>query len=130
MVNGTVRRMSFINQLLLLLMGIVMLYLLADFGRQLAVYYQRRQELRQVEAQIVAAEQEKLALEEQRSYALSPVAAEQWARENGWAQEGEQTVVIVGQGAQEQLAPEERVDTNPDGTSPQSTWWDLFFGER
>ena len=130
MVNGTVRRLSFINQLLLLLMGIVMLYLLADFGRQLAVYYQRRQELRQVEAQIAAAEQEKLALEEQRSYALSPVAAEQWARENGWAQEGEQTVVIVGQGAQEQLAPEERVDTNPDGTSPQSTWWDLFFGER
>jgi hypothetical protein len=130
MVNGTARRASFINQILLLLMGIVMLYLLADFGRQLAVYYQRRQELRQIEAQVATGQQEELALEEQRDYVLSSVAAEQWARENGWAQKGEQTVVIVGQDAQAGLAPEERTGANPDAPSPQSVWWDLFFGER
>ena len=130
MVNGTARRTSLINQILLLLMGIVMLYLLADFGRQLAVYYQRRQELRQIEAQVAAGQQEKLALEEQRDYVLSSVAAEQWARENGWAKEGEQTVVIVGQSTQEQLTPEERAGASPDATSPRSVWWDLFFGER
>ena len=129
MVDQKTHRTSFINQILLLLMAIVMLYLLADFGRQLAGFYQRRQELQQIEAQITAEQQKMQALEERLGYWLSPAAPEQWGRENGWAREGEQTVVIVGQNKEGQLQPEESGASAPGTTSTRSAWWDLFFGE-
>ncbi len=130
MINAKARRRILINQFLLLLMGIVIVYLMADFARQLAVHYQRREELRQLDAEIELALQKQQDLEMRRAYVQSPQAAEEWARENGLAKEGEQSVVIVAPESAAALPSEEDAGAGPAPVSPRDSWWDLFFGRR
>jgi hypothetical protein len=117
------------NQILLLLMGIVIAYLAADFARQVAISHQRREELLQVEQKIETILEEGQRLGEKRTYIQSPQAAEEWARQNGWAKEGEQPIVIVG--PQQPAFPDESGEEEAQGTvSPRQAWWELFFGKR
>lgn len=130
MIEGRVRRTSLLSQLLLLLMGILLLYLVVDFGRQVIASYQRQEELQQVERDIAAAQEETQRLEARLNYARSAQAAEAWAREQGWARQGEVPVVIIAPPAS--LVPEaaQEGQENPASLSPREAWWELFFGER
>jgi hypothetical protein len=118
------------NQILLILMGVLLLYLVVDFGRQVGVSYQRREELRQLDQKILAAEQESFELDRQWQYINSPDAAEAWARANGWTRQDEVLVVFVGpspESAEEELGGEQ---AGTDFHTPRDAWWDLFFGTR
>jgi cell division protein FtsB len=111
----------------LIVMGILLAYLLASFGRQVAVAYQRHQELERIEAKQVAARAENERLKDYLDYARSEPAAEEWARAQGWAKSGEVPVIMV--------APIPEVVPTPAGPSPETAptgnrqaWWELFFG--
>jgi hypothetical protein len=111
-------------------MGIVILYLGASFARQATISHQRREELRELEAEIAATETENVDLQERLEYAQSPAAAEEWARENGWAKEDEVSVVVVAPSVQSSPSDTHGTTEEPKPSSNREAWWDLFFGER
>jgi hypothetical protein len=114
--------------ILLVLMGAVLLYLGSGFVCQMSVGSERRAELHQIEQGIEAAQQEKVQLEEYLHYVQSAEAAEEWARENGWAKEDEVSVVLVAPATE---SPTVEGRTLGEGTEPGSNreaWWELFFG--
>ncbi len=118
------------GHILLILGGILILYLVANFGRQVGVSYQRRQELKQIEQEIESARQEKEALEKELIYAQSPQAAEAWAREQLWSRPDEVAVMVVAPPADASPAgPEKPAEAGGPG-SIRDAWWDLFFGSR
>jgi cell division protein FtsB len=114
----------------LVIMGIVILYLGASFARQATISHQRREELRELEAEIAATETENVDLQERLEYAQSPAAAEEWARENGWAKEDEVSVVVVAPSVQSSPSDTHGTTEEPKPSSNREAWWDLFFGER
>ena len=110
----------------LILMATVLLYLVANFGRQVAVSYQQRQELAQIQEKVRLAEEQNQQLHDYLNYANSDQAAEAWAREQGWAKAGEVPVIVVAPSAAE--AP--KIETLPQESpaSYRQAWWELFFG--
>ncbi len=130
MTNGKVRRSSPFRLIALILMGLVILYLGVGFVRQASVSHQRRLELGRIERDLAAAQQVNAQLQERLTYVQSPEAAEQWARENGWAKEDEVSVVVVAPIAQpsQSSPPGSTEEAKPN--SNREAWWDLFFGER
>jgi hypothetical protein len=118
------------NQLLLILIGALVLYLVVDFGRQVGVSHQRREELHQLELKVESAQAETVALQEQYNYATSPQAAEEWARRNGLTKPDEVLAVFVGDSTDSYHAGEKRPKASTSPTSPREAWWDLFFGTR
>ena len=129
------QRLIPLNQILLILMGILVVYLMVDFGRQVGLSHQRRQELDQIEQQIQAALTERSDLEGQLAQATSSEAVEAWARRNGLTRENEVLVVFFGGPPREpsipllaQGSPFARPEALP--ASPREAWWDLFFGTR
>ena len=118
------------SHILLLVMGVLIVYLMVDFGREVVVRNRRREDLRQVEQLIQEAQTRNSALEKLVQYNLSPAAAEAWGREQGWAMSGEVPVVIVGPQADvKPTMPHAAVD-NPARILNRDAWWDLFFGEH
>ncbi len=125
-----IRSASPFRLLALVLMGLIILYLGVGFVRQANVSHQRREELHRLERDIESIRQVNARLEGRLTYVQSPEAAEEWARQNGWAKEDEVSVVVVapaaqaspsgGQGPAEEAAP----------GSIRQAWWDLLFGER
>ena len=115
------------NQIVLILMGILVIYLAADFGRQVIVSQQKKDGLSQVQAQIAASQEHQAALNAQLEYSQSDAAAEAWAREQGWVKAGEVPVVIVAPGALP--GSEAQPDDNGSGSGTiLKEWWNLFFG--
>lgn len=114
----------------LVIMGIVILYLGASFARQAGISHQRREELRELEAELAATESENVDLEERLEHARSPAAAEEWARKNGWANEDEVSVVVVAPSVQASPSDAPGTTEEPKPSSNRAAWWDLFFGER
>ena len=114
----------------LVLMGIVILYLGASFARQASISHQRREELRELEAEIAATERGNVDLQERLEYVQSPEAAEKWARENGWAKQDEVSVVVVAPSAHSSPSDARSATEEPKPSSNREAWWDLFFGER
>jgi hypothetical protein len=112
----------------LILMGVLAFYLLFSFVRQVSISRVRRADLRALEQQLVAAEEEQQELENLLDYAESNAAAEEWARENGWAKPGEAVVVVVAPPADG--VPEGQNQPQPSAIpdSPVEAWWALFFG--
>jgi cell division protein FtsB len=129
MAEGRVRRALPINQLLLLVMSFLILYLVVDFGRQVVSSRHRREELQQIEQSIQAAQQKTEQLKDRLLYAQSPQAAEEWAREQGWAKKGEVPVVIIAPASSETPAAGAVPQANPVTSNPRQAWWDLFFAE-
>ncbi len=128
MTEGKARKMLSLSQILLILMGIFVVYLVVNFVRQIGVSHQRRQELRQLEDEVAAALQVHADLEQQLDYAPSGAAVREWALANGMTKPDEVLVVVPS------LEPVPAVEESPEeGVSPGSpreTWWDLFFGTR
>ncbi|HSJ58105.1 MAG TPA: hypothetical protein VLC95_13055 [Anaerolineae bacterium] len=125
MINRTVGR-----QALFLLMAAVVVYMGAGFVRQTLVGRQQREVLDDVESQIDVALQEGESLRAQLEYGLSPQAAEEWARENGWGRTDEQIVIVVAPPADPAASEEEASGQPLTPESRRSTWWDLFFSEH
>jgi cell division protein FtsB len=129
MTNKIARKTLPISQALLILAGLLVLYMLLGFGRLVRVYQQQRQELQQIEQEILLAQQEQIELEQIRQYAQSDAAAEEWARAYGLAKSGEVPVVVIAPPA----GPSVPTNRNLEGTNPgapRDVWWDLFFGGR
>jgi hypothetical protein len=110
-------------------MGLLILYLGVGFVRQARVSYQRREELHWIEQEIAAVEQENARLEERLTYVRSPEAAEEWARENGWAREDEISVVVVAPEGESSASSQQGLEEMHDSSSNREAWWNLFFGE-
>jgi cell division protein FtsB len=130
MTGGRVRRALPISQFLLLVMGLLIVFLVVDFGRQVASSYERQADLEQVEREIQAARQQTQQLEARLIYARSSQAAEAWAREQGWAAPDEVPIVIVAPPE----APPSDTGASAEGDtallSYREAWWAYFFGER
>jgi cell division protein FtsB len=130
MMERKIRRILPINQFLLLLMGLLILYLVADFGRQVVVSYQRQEDLRQIERKIESAQEETRQLEAWLAYVRSPQAAEAWAREQGWARPDEVPVVVIAPPVASSPGTDQDAQENLGSLSHRDAWWALFFGER
>lgn len=128
MIDKETRRRPFFSQLLLILMGIVLLYLVVSFGRQVAVSHQRSQELAQIQEKVKLAEQQNQELHNYLDYAQSAPAAEAWARQQGWAKAGEVPVIVVDPLTVETPTIEPLQQVSP--ASYRQAWWELFFGTR
>ncbi len=123
-------RAPFINQIVLLAMTVLILYLVVDFGRQVVRSRQRHDDLRLVDERIATILEDEERLQQHLEWAMSPEAAEAYAREHGWAKEGEVPVVIVpGAATPVPIAEPPPLAELPAG-SPRDAWLDLFFGER
>jgi cell division protein FtsB len=128
MIQDKNRKVLPFTQILLILMGIFVAYLVVNFGRQVGVSHQRRQELQQVEDQITAARQERAELEQQLDHAESDAAVREWALPNGLIKPDEVRVVIPSLEPVPAAEQDSEAGAGPD--SPRETWWDLFFGTR
>ena len=130
MTHIRIRSASPFRLIALVLMGLIILYLGVGFARQANVSHQRREELHRFERDIEAIRQVNARLESRLTYVQSPEAAEEWARQNGWAKEGEVSIVVVAPAAQP--SPAGRQGPAPEAAlgSNRRAWWDLFFGER
>ncbi|MBN1135898.1 MAG: septum formation initiator family protein [Anaerolineae bacterium] len=128
MIGKEVRRTPLVSQLVLILMGTVLLYLVVNFGRQVATSYQRGQELQQIQEKVRLAEERNQDLHVHLGYAQSDQAAEAWAREQGWAKTGEVPVIVVAPSAKE--SPELEPSQQELPASYRQAWWELFFGTR
>lgn len=130
MTDGRVRNSLSLVRILLILMGVLAIYLLASFVRQVAISQQRRSELLELD-QAIADEKEKTAeLKEDLSYAQSDAAVEEWARENNWAGPDEVSVVVVAPSAITSPGEEGGAQGGGRPDLPRDAWWDMFFGTR
>ena len=130
MTDRLVRKTLPFSQILLILVGILLLYLLVDFGRQVGVSRQRREELRQLEHELSIAQQRQAELKRTLEYAQSDAAVEEWARKNGLAKIGEVPVVLIAPPADASSQALRVFDGDTRPLSPREAWWDLFFGTR
>lgn len=128
--EASVRRAPLVNQLALLLMGILIVYLVVDFGRQVIVSRQIQHELAAIEWDIEQAQVRTEGLQRRLAWARSPGAAEAWAREQGWTQPDEVTIDIVAREAAPTPAVEVVAHQELSLNSARDAWWDLFFGNQ
>jgi len=128
MISKETRGTSFAKQVILILMATVLLYLVVNFGRQVAVSYQQGRELEQIQAKVSLAKEQNQVLLDYLAYAQSDSAAEAWAREQGWAKSGEVPVVVIAPSTAEIPTLESPAQESP--ASSRQAWWELFFGTR
>lgn len=130
MTDSETSRAPFINQVVLLAMCVLIVYLVVDFGRQVVRSRQRHEDLRLVDVQIATILEEEESLQRRLEWVQSPEAAEAFAREHGWAREDEVPVVIVEGAAAPVPTAEPTPAVESAAQSTRDAWWDLFFGER
>jgi hypothetical protein len=117
-----------LSQILLISMGILVVYLVVSFARQVGVSHQRREELRQLEGMVGAALEERAQLEEQLVHTGTEQAVRQWALANGMTKPDE--VLVVMPPSDPVPAVEEVSEEPATARSPREAWWDFFFGTR
>jgi cell division protein FtsB len=130
MTDGRVRNSLPLVRILLILMGVLALYLLANFVRQVAISQQRRSELSELDQKIADAKEERADLGEALTYAQSDAAVDEWARQENWARPDEVSVVVVAPPASISPEGEGRSQGGGGPDSARDAWWDLFFGTR
>lgn len=118
------------NQLLLVLMGIMLLYLVVSFVRQVGISQRRREDHRVLTEGKVVVQEENAALEETLDYVQSNGALEDWAYQNGWARNDQRLVVPVSEDAEPPPASKPDIDEELSSDRPRDAWWDLFFRTR
>jgi hypothetical protein len=118
------------NHLLLILMGVVLVYLVVSFARQVSVSHQRSEELHRIEEDIALARDEYARLQEHLAFVRSMEALEKWGRQQGLIRSGEVLVVPVGGQAQLPPAVKGATEAGKVPESPREAWWDLFFRPR
>ncbi len=110
--------------------GIFLLILvIIDFNNRLDELnrLQRQDKLLQVKA--TQGIQTQTALQAQATYAASTQAVNDWARQAGYAQPGDQVALPVGS---TEGAPTQQPEPTPSPTPLPNwqTWWSLFFGSQ
>jgi type II secretory pathway pseudopilin PulG len=130
MTDGRARNSLPLVRILLILMGVLALYLLANFVRQVAISQQRRSELLELEQAIADAKEERAELKEALTYAQSDAAVDEWAHKDSWARPDEVSVVVVAPPASTSPGEEGRSQGGGGPDLPRDAWWDLFFGTR
>ena len=128
MTNSRIGKVVPYRLILSLAMGAVIFYLAVSFVMQMGTSLELRDKRHRIEQEIAAAEKANAELEARLQYVSSDAAAEEWARENGWARQDEVLVVVLapetGNSPQDERQQGEQV--NP--VSVRDSWWDLFFG--
>lgn len=119
-----------INQLLLLLMGVMLVYLVVSFARQVGISYQRSEDLHRLEQEIAVAVDEYDRLQEHLAYVRSEEAFERRYRQYGLVKPNEVLVVPVGGPTESTSAAQLASEEGKDLDSSLDAWWDLFFGTR
>jgi len=130
MTDEKIRRTPLISQLLLILMGAMLAFLVVNFARQVTISHQQSAELNRVEEKVRIAVAEKAQLDEYLAYVWSLEALERWARQHGWTKPNEKRVVPVGVGTAGPPPEQEILEEGRKADSPQGEWWDLFFRIR
>jgi cell division protein FtsB len=130
MINGNLRIAFPYRLILSVLMGVVLLYMVVNFVRQTGERLDLRDRLRHIEQEIAATERANSQLKARLDYVSSDDAAEEWARENGWARSDEVLVVVLA--PESAAAPGTEIDPEEDAgpASIRDSWWDHFFGEH
>ena len=129
MTDGNFRRAFPYRLIISSLMGVVILYLAGSFVMQTGASLDLRDKLRRIEQEITAAEKANSELEARLDYVSSDDAAEEWARENGWARSDEVLVVVLAPESEASPGDEPRQEGAVRPTSNRDSWWDVFFGE-
>ena len=130
MSNEKTRRTPLMNQLLLLLMGAMLVYLVVSFARQVTISHQQKAELNRLEERIRISAAEKIQLEEYLDYVWSSEALDWFGRLFGWGRPDEQIVVPVGLEAETLPAETETLEDGRSPGSPQDAWQELFFATQ
>ena len=130
MINGNLRRAFPYRLILSVLMGAVLLYLVANFVMQTGERLDLRDKLHRIEQDIAAAEKANLELKARLDYVSSDDAAEEWARENGWARSDEVLVVVLAPESETSPGVESSPAEDVGPASKRDSWWNLFFGEH
>jgi hypothetical protein len=130
MTNRVARKSLPLGQLLIVIAVAVAIYLLVDFGQQVQVSNERREELERIQQKIAAAEEQQIRLEEELVYVQSGEIVEEWARQNGFAKPGEVPVVVVAPPGDSSPLTEQGSEDPTRPSSIRETWWSLFFGNR
>jgi hypothetical protein len=130
MSNEKSRRTPLMNQMLLVLMVAMLIYLVVSFAHQVTISHQQTAELNQLEEKIRISATERAQLEGYLEYLWSSEALDLFGRLFGWTRPDEQLVVPFGMEA-EVPPPEPRSleDVNALG-SPQDAWQELFFNTQ
>jgi cell division protein FtsB len=131
--DGKARMARFFSQLLMILVGIVVVYLVMDFGRQVVASRRLNEDLKESQARLDKVYEEQRELEDRVRYAYSVEAVDDWRRMHGLVNENEVAVIIVDYDEAPE-APEtpvrEKPRTTPASIPARRVWWDLFFAEQ
>ena len=131
--DGKARMARFFSQLLMILVGIVVVYLVMNFGGQVMDSRRQHEEMKESQAQLEVVYAEQKELEDRLRYAYSVEAVDAWRRKHGLVHEDEVAVIIVDYDKALE-APEtpvrERPRTTPASIPARRVWWDLFFAEQ
>jgi hypothetical protein len=123
----------FFSQLLMILVGIVVVYLVVDFGRTVMASQHQRADLKEAQAQLRAVYETQKELEDRVRYNYSPQFVDDWRRRHGLVKENEVFVIIIDSD-EDSEAPvptvRERPRTTPSSIPARRVWWDLFFAEQ
>ncbi len=118
------------TQFVAIIVAIVALSLVIDFGRKAAINYRIQQEVDRLEQEVAAARQEQQRLLALKAYVQTDEYVEKAARQElRWSRPGE-TVVIVRPIVRQATPPPQpvRPSTEPSGAkSCWREWWALFF---
>lgn len=128
MTGKKLRNTPLINQLLLILMGAVILYMAVSFVRQIGISRQRQAELEKLTQSIGVAREERVRWENYLEHVQSEAAVEARGRKLSWGRPDQELIVPVGGGAEPSPGAQESVEDRTDPTSPRNAWWDMFFG--
>jgi cell division protein FtsL len=117
-----------IKQLIVFAALIVLFFLMMDFNNRLGDLSRLNNQLVRIETSVADSRTTESALSTKIIYSTSEAAVNEFARNHGMIQEGENLIVPLAEGT-----PQTQVDLPPEPT-PQpvenpDVWWALFFGE-
>jgi hypothetical protein len=130
MIHGGLRKAVPYRLILSVFMGVVILYLMANFVMQASVRLELRDRLHRIEQELAAAGKANSELEARLDYVSSDDAAEAWARENGWAKPDEVLVVVLEPEGEAVASAEISSEEDAGPATSRDSWWELFFGEQ
>ena len=131
MSNEKVHSTPLINQILVVLLGAMLLYLVVSFIHQVNVSRQQLEELDRIEQKVGVGLEKSKELEGLREYIESDEVVEWWARTNAWGKADEIVIATVGD-SREPSSPDAQTGTqeSTSANAPRDAWWNLFLGTR
>ncbi len=128
--DAKARTTRFFSQLLMILVGIVVIYLVMDFGRQVMAMHRVHRELDELQARLDDVLEEQRQLEGKVRYAYSEQAVHDWALRHGLVKENEVAITIVDLATTPEPPILETPRTSPASIPARRIWWDLFFAQQ